>query len=390
MRVLMISKALVVGAYQRKAEELARLPGVSLVVAVPPYWREGQHRLELERAYTAGYELVVLPMLLNGHYHVHFYRRLAALMDVVAPDVIHIDEEQYNLATFLAMRAAMRRGIPALFFTWQNIDQRYPPPFSLLERYTFAHAAHAIAGNAAAADIIRAKGYRGPLAVIPQFGVDPDLFAPPAARLPASPPHGEASRSTTFVIGFVGRLVAAKGLFVLLKALAGLDGAWELRVVGTGEARAQAEALAERLGIAQRAVFLGQQPSTAMPAIMRRFDVLVGPSLTMPRWKEQFGRMLVEAMACGVPVIGSDSGEIPNVIGDAGLVVPEGDSVALRTAIARLRDQPMERQDLAERGRARVLALFTQEAVARRTHAVYQEMLAAYRTRVVQPQVVTA
>src|SRR5947209_8393069 len=391
MRVLMISKALVVGAYQRKAEALARRPGVSLVVAVPPYWREGRHRLELERAYTAGYELVVLPMMLNGHYHLHFYRRLAALMDVVAPDVVHIDEEQYNLATFLAMRAAMRRGIPALFFTWQNIDQRYPPPFALVERYTFAHAASAIAGNAAAADIIRAKGYRGPLAVIPQFGVDPDLFAPGATRLPeASPQHGEASGSTTFVIGFVGRLLARKGLFVLLEALAGLDGAWELRVVGTGEARAEAEALAERLGIAQRVVFMGQQPSTAMPAIMRQFDVLVGPSLTTPRWKEQFGRMLVEAMACGVPVIGSDSGEIPNVIGDAGIVVPEGDHMALRTAIARLRDDPTERHRLAERGRARVLALFTQEAVARRTHAVYQQMLAAYRIGAVQSHVVTA
>src|ERR671931_2366240 len=199
MRVLMISKALGVGAYQRRGVDLALPPGVSGGVAVPPYWREGRHRLELERAYLAGYELVVLPMMLNGHYHVHFYRRLAALMDVVAPDVIHIDEEQYNVATFLALRAAVRRGIPALFFTWQNIPQRYPPPFSLMERYTFAHAAHAIAGNAAAADIIRAKGYRGPLAVIPQFGVDPDLFAPRATGLPASPSHGEASPSTTFV-----------------------------------------------------------------------------------------------------------------------------------------------------------------------------------------------
>ena len=102
-------------------------------------------------------------MILNGHYHVHFYRRLGALVDVVAPDVLHIDEEQYNLATFQAMRAAVRRDIPALFFTWQNIDQRYPFPFSLIERYNFAHAAYAIAGNHDAAAVIRAKGYRGPL-----------------------------------------------------------------------------------------------------------------------------------------------------------------------------------------------------------------------------------
>src|SRR5579883_69020 len=157
MRVLMLSKALVVGAYQRKAEELARLPGMQLTVAVPPYWREGRHRLPLERAYTAGYELAVLPMVLNGHYHVHFYRRLGALLDVARPELLHIDEEQYNLATYLAMRAAVRRSIPALFFTWQNIDQRYPPPFSWLEQYTFRHAAYAIAGSADAGAVIRAK-----------------------------------------------------------------------------------------------------------------------------------------------------------------------------------------------------------------------------------------
>lgn len=363
MRVLMISKALVVGAYQRKAEELARL-GVALTVAVPPYWREGAHRLALERAYTAGYELVVLPMVLNGHYHLHYYRRLGALLDVARPQVLHIDEEQYNLATFQAMWLAKRRRIPALFFTWQNIDQRYPPPFAWMERYNMAHAAHAIAGNADAAAVLRSKGYRGPVTVIPQFGVDPALFTP------VERPVGE-----TFVVGFVGRLVEAKGLMLLIEALAGLEGAWELRVVGTGEARGAAEALARRLGVAERVAFRGQQPSTAMPEVLRACDVLAGPSLTTPRWKEQFGRMLVEAMACGVAVIGSDSGEIPNVIGEAGLVVPEGNVAALRAAIGRLRDDSGERRRLAALGRARVLARFTQEAIARRTYEVYEEML---------------
>ncbi len=363
MRVLMISKALVVGAYQRKAEELARLPGVELTVAVPPYWREGAHRLRLERAHTRGYTLAVLPMVFNGHYHLHLYRRLAALIDAVAPDVIHIDEEQYNISTYQAMRLAVRRGTPALFFTWQNIDQRYPPPFSLVERYNFAHAAYAIAGNADAARVIAAKGYTGPVAVIPQFGVDPAIFTP-----------GVRPVTSVFTIGFVGRLIPGKGLHVLIEALAGLDGPWELRVVGTGDPRADAEALAARLGLAERVVFVGQQPSTVMPEVMRGFDALVGPSLTTPRWKEQFGRMFVEAMACGVPVIGSDSGEIPNVIGDAGLIVPEGDTIALRAAIARLRDDHEERRALAARGRERVLQLYTQEAIARHTYAVYRMM----------------
>jgi glycosyltransferase involved in cell wall biosynthesis len=368
----MVTKALVVGTYQRKAEELARLPGMELTVAVPPFWREGGHRIALERSYTAGYSLVTLPMALNGHYHTHFYRGLGALVARVRPQVMHLDEEHYNVATYQGMRLAVRGHIPALFFAWQNIARDYPPPFSLLERYNFRHAAHAIAGNKDAATIIRDKGYRGPIAVIPQFGVDPTLFAPDdrgdRARSPADP----------FVVGFVcgpGRLTPAKGLHVLLEALAGLEGAWELRVVGTGESRDDCEGLARRLGIAGRVTFLGVRPSAAMPEAMRAFDLLVGPSLTTPSWKEQFGRMLVEAMSCGVPVIGSDSGEIPNVIGDAGIVVPESDSKALRAAVARLRDHAGERASLAERGRARVLELFTQEAVARRTYAVYREML---------------
>jgi glycosyltransferase involved in cell wall biosynthesis len=305
-------------------------------------------------------------MILNGHYHLHLYRRLSALVDVVAPDVLHIDEEQYNLATLQAMRAAVRRHIPALFFTWQNIEQRYPFPFSLIERYNLAHAAYAIAGNDDAAGVIRAKGYQGPLAVIPQFGVDPTIFTP-------GPPRTDGR----FVIGFVGRLIAAKGIFVLLDALSELRGDWELRVVGAGEARAEAEAVVVQRGLTGRVVFMGPQPSTEMPPIMRELDVLVGPSLTTARWKEQFGRMLVEAMACGVAVIGSDSGEIPNVIGEAGLVVPEGDAAALRVALTRLRDDAGERQRLGELGRARVLELFTQEAIARRTFYVYQQMLAA-------------
>ena len=373
MRVLMVTKALVVGTYQRKAEELARLPGVELTVAVPPFWLQDGHRMALERSYTAGYDLVTLPMALNGHYHTHFYRGLGALIDRVRPEVLHNDEEHYNVATFQGMRLAVRRGIPALFFAWQNIPRSYPPPFSLLERYNLRHAAYAIAGNRDAAMILREKGYGGPVAVIPQFGVDPAIFAPGERS-----PGGTEGARGSFVIGFVcgpGRLTPAKGLHVLLEALAGLEGAWKLRVVGTGESRDDCKQLARRLDIAEKVEFLGVRPSSAMPELMRGLDLLVGPSLTTPSWKEQFGRMLVEAMACGVPVIGSDSGEIPNVIGDAGVVVPESDSKALRAGIARLRDNAGERRRLAARGRARVLELFTQEAVARHTYAVYEDML---------------
>ena len=83
-----------------------------------------------------------------------------------------------------------------------------------------------------------------------------------------------------------------------------------------------------------------------MPAAAERLDCLALPSLTRPNWKEQFGRVLVEAMACQVPVVGSDSGEIPNLVGDAGLIVPEGDAAALAAALRRLRDDAVLRASL--------------------------------------------
>ena len=104
-------------------------------------------------------------------------------------------------------------------------------------------------------------------------------------------------------------------------------------------------------------------------------DALALPSHTTPRWKEQFGRVLTEAMSCGLPVIGSSSGEIPNVVGDAGLIFREGDVPALAAAIARLADSPALCADLGRRGRARVLAHYTQAALARSYYQVYRSML---------------
>lgn len=366
MRVLMISKACLVGAYQRKLEEIARFPDVELIVLVPPSWRDGSRVIELERAHTDGYRLIVDPILFNGRFHLHFYPRLGQRMRAFSPDVVHIDEEPYNLATFHALWLTRRIGGRALWFTWQNLNRRYPLPFRLIERYNLQHADYAIAGSEGAATVWREKGYAGPMAVIPQFGVDPQIFAPRAAE--RDPARG-------FAIGYVGRLVPEKGVDLLLKAASDLSGTWRIQVVGTGPERSSLQALARQLGLSDRVAFEQELPSLRMPALYRGLDALVLPSRSQPNWIEQFGRVLIEAMACGVPVIGSDCGEIPNVVGDAGLIFAEEDTSALREHLARLmRDADLWRM-LARRGRERVLAHFTQEQVAAETVAVYREMV---------------
>ena len=364
MRVLMISKACLVGAYQRKLEEIACHDDVELTVAVPPSWRDERGELALERAYTAGYALVVEQMLFNGHFHTHFYPRLGRRIAQVRPDLVHVDEEPYNFATAHATWLARRWGARTLFFSWQNINRPYPRPFRWVERYVLCHSDYGIVGNQAAGQVWRDKGYNGPLAVIPQFGVDPELFQP-----------DDRSPRREFVIGYIGRLVFEKGVDMLIKAAAALPGSWRLVFCGGGPERETLELLAQELNISDRITFDGWQDSIQMPQYYRKLDVLALPSRTRPNWMEQFGRVLVEAMACGVPVVGSTSGEIPNVIGDAGLIFQEDNVTQLRRQLLRLQQQPDLRRKLGERGRQRVLAQYTQKQIAAQTVAVYREII---------------
>lgn len=224
----------------------------------------------------------------------------------------------------------------------------------------------AIAGNRDAETVLRSKGFNRPVWVLPQFGIDPDLY-PPRDRPPGS----------TFVVGYVGRLVRLKGLDLLLRACRALDEPWRLVLVGDGEERHALQRLSQELGLGARVQFRGEVASTEVPRVLHDFDVLVLPSRSAPNWREQFGRALVEAMACAVPVIGSDSGEIPHVIGDAGLVFPEEDWRALADHLRALQRDPVRRASLGQIGRQRALSHFSIRSNAEHTVAVYHEILGA-------------
>lgn len=367
LRVVMLSKACYVAAYRSKLEAMAAIPSVELTLVVPPYWRFGKRREPLEPGHDQGYRLVVRSPVLNGNHHLHWYPGIGRVLDEAQPALFHIDEEPYDAVTAHALAAARRRGIRSIFFTWQNLDVTYPLPFELVRKWTLANVDGAIAGNQDAAEILRRRGFAKPLVVLPQFGVDPDdfPFRPPRAGVP-------------FRIGYAGRLWRGKGLDTLLEAAAGLDGDWTIELLGTTREEEPAlRAQATQLGIADRLAMPPGRPSSEVAAFLRTLDVLILPSRSLPNWKEQFGRILVEAMASGVSVVGSDSGEIPFVIGDAGLIFPEGDAPALRGHLARLLEDLGLRQSLAERGRARVLARFTQQHIAEATVAFYREVLAA-------------
>ncbi len=365
MKILMLSKALLALEYRKKLTALAERPGLDVFAAGPRFWGAGRARQEFETGPFEGYAMEFLDCRLNGRFHLHHYPDLGRLLDRLRPDLLHIDEEPYNLAAGQAAFVARRRGIASVFFAWQNIVRRYPPPFAQIERYCY-RTCGAIAGTEQAAAALRAKGFCGPVATIPQFGVDPDHFAPSGEG-----DNGDAG----LVVGYAGRLVLEKGLATLLAAAAMLDPVPRLRFAGSGPLADQLRRAGAAGPLAGRITVLGQLDSGRMPQFLNSIQALVLPSLDRPNWKEQFGRVLIEAMACGRAVVGSDSGAIPLVVGDAGLIVPQGDPTALAAALARLRS-PRLRRALGLSGRRRVLEHFTHRNVADASAAFYDRILA--------------
>ncbi|MEM7343320.1 MAG: glycosyltransferase [Chloroflexota bacterium] len=385
MKVLMLSKACIVGAYQKKLEEMAAIDGVELTVAVPPSWDEANGSTRLEKVHTKGYELLVTDIAFNGNYHLHYYPKLKKIIQQVQPDVFHIDEEPYNLATFQAMRLAQKVRAKTVVFTWQNLFRRYPPPFSQMERYVLNRADALLVGNSEAGTVWERKGYRGPTYLIPQFGVDPTIYyrrdrvvrrGKKSVFKKLSTGSANNPSQPSLVIGYVGRLVEEKGVELLLQAVSQLKGPWMVQILGSGGSdRPRLEKMAQWLGIRARVTFDEKMPSTHLPNYFSGLDVLVLPSLTRANWKEQFGRVLVEAMACDVITVGAESGAIPEVIGDAGLTFPEGDVDTLRNQLQTLLDDVSLRETLRQQGRERVINHYTQAAVAHNTVQVYRDIL---------------
>ena len=362
MRVLRVSHSAVVDAW-RDRERALRRAGVDVALLSARRWNEG------------GTDVPLVPRPDEAVEGVRTWGRHPALF-VYDPrpiwralgsvwDVIDIHEEPFALATaeILLLRRLRRHRPPYVLYSAQNIAKRYPPPFRWTERSSLRHAGGISVCNSGAAEIVRRKGFPGRPALI-GLGVDRTRFHPGDGN-----PGRTGERP---VVGYVGRLERHKGVDVLLRAIAA-DPSTAARIGGAGSEATALSELADRLGISDRVEFCGPLAQDELPAFYRSVDVLAVPSRTTDRWVEQFGRVAVEAMACGTPVVASASGALPDVVGDAGLLVPEDDPPALGAAI-REAASPAVRRRLSEAGPRRA-ERYGWNAVARDHVELYRRAL---------------
>lgn len=395
MRILVASHTYIVDLNCEKLRALANLePEVEVTIVVPRRWQPGgvqNKTIETHFRQEGSFQIVpVSNFSQNNQGLLTFGADLISLLRRFRPQIIQVEQGSKALgyAQLITLNRLLGLKAKNLFFTWWNLPYELKFPVSWLEAYNLRHTDGLVAGNQDGAEILQKRGYQGPIKVMPQLGVDTRLFYPQpqpelAAKLGIQP--------TDFVIGFVGRFVEEKGLLTLLQAVANLPKNWEgsperpwkLLLLGRGPLQSVLREKATDLGIQKQLILLESVPHDEVPRYINLMSVLVLPSqstsefktMTAVGWKEQFGHVLIEAMASKVPTIGSDSGEIPNVIGDAGLVFPEGDVTALQNCLQQLRSQPEFAQELSEKGYQRAIAQYTNQALAKQLLDFYKELL---------------
>ncbi|GAB4365386.1 MAG: glycosyltransferase family 4 protein [Elainellaceae cyanobacterium] len=390
MRILIASHTYIVDLNCEKLKALAALaPELEVTVIVPKRWQPGgvQKQAIETRAWQEG-SFRVVPVSnfsQNNQGLLCFGSDLVALLRQFRPQIIQAEQGAKSLgyAELITLNRWLGLNAKNIFFTWWNLPYSLKFPVSLLEAYNLRHSHGLIAGNQDGADVLRQRGYSGAIQVMPQLGVDEQRFRPqPQPKLAAQ----LGIQPDDFVVGFVGRFVEEKGLLTLCAALAQLqhqtDRPWKWLLLGRGPLQSALMEQAAQSGIGDRLIWIESVPHDAVPDYINLMNTLVLPSqttyqfktMTSVGWKEQFGHVLIEAMACQVPVIGSDSGEIPFVIGEAGMVFPEGNVAALTDCLLRLINQPELAVDLSKRGYQRAIAQYTNRALAERQLAFYQQL----------------
>lgn len=375
MKILYASHTYIVGENQKKLTAIAAKGGIELSVVVPHVWKEPILTTIypfVDKDERASIKVFPTKIILPGNEMRFMYMSLDLYLPKVQPDIIVVENGAgaLNYTQFLLYKRMFAPQAKVVFFTWWNIPYKQRQPFRAIESYNIKSTDGAIVGNKDAEFVLRQQGYDGPLIRLPQLGVDTTVFVPEnTVNLQNRLDLGD------FVIGFVGRLVPEKGIQVLMDALDRFDGKFDLVILGAGEMDKQIRKWSDGLSVGRNVHLYESVTHDQVPSVLRLMDLLVLPSLTTENWKEQFGHVLIEAMSCEVAVIGSDSAEIPNVIGDSGIVVPENDPKELCDAICQLAKDSIYRNQLAAKGRERVLEKYTHEKIADKTVMFFEELL---------------
>lgn len=373
VKALLISHAYVTYFNQRKIDALSKYNDLKIFLIVPEFWKDSLRNIKLERNYSKDFTIVPAKVFFNGKIGGYFYlNRLFKILKDEKPDIIHIEEEPWSLVVFqvILYKKLLKLKSKIIVFTWENIIRKYRMIARIIEKFVLSNIDFVIAGSNDAKSVLIAKGVKeNKIEVFPQIGVD------------ISDNIGTAPKDC-FTIGFIGRLVEEKGIRTLLDAFLRLQACSEqsetktklkLLIIGEGTLKDEITNFAKKNSLEDKIITTGVIPHDEVKNYFQYIDVLVLPSITKKEWKEQFGHVIIEAFAYNVSVIGSSSGSIPEVIGEAGLIFNEGDDKDLSIKLQFLINDVELRKKLVLLGKKRVLENFTNEKIVEGTYKLYKK-----------------
>ncbi|MGY6530393.1 MAG: hormogonium polysaccharide biosynthesis glycosyltransferase HpsO [Cyanobacterium sp.] len=388
MNILVVGHSYIVNLNCERLRELAKIdPHIQVRVIVPKIWNPGgvQNKIiKSEFKDEGNFKIVPITNYSQNHQGLlTFSPEIINFLKDFKPNIIHVEEgiKSLGYAQFIILNKLLGLKAKNFFFTWWNIPYALKFPFSWLEKFNLKNTHGFISGNQDALDIIRDHGYEGKSIIMPNLGIDEVLFAP---QEESDLKQALNIDKEEFVIGFVGRFVPEKGILTLIKAISKLkENHWKLLLLGRGELEEKIITEMNTLGLKDRLIIIPSVPHDQVPRYINMMDTLVLPSetdesfktISAKGWKEQFGHVLIEAMACKVPVIGSDSGEIPYVIGNDGLVFKEKDEEDLRGCIEQLMDNPDLAKEMGEKGYKKTMEKYTNRALAKNLLEFYEQVL---------------
>ena len=362
-------------AWQEKFLNISNYDEFEIIMLLPKYWVENYKRVYPYLDHKSNIKYVFGKSVWKGYGSRYFFiNKLYNVLVKIKPDIIHLEQEPWSLVAFqiVLFRNIFAPKCKIIFRTSRTFDIQLKFKFFLkyIEKYVYRNSNFAVPLNEKASLFLRRRGYYGDMQILPN-GVNVHLFK----KKDVVELRKELKLDGFFTIGYCGRFIKEKGIHLIIKTIRSLNIDCRLLCIGNGPYKAQLIDLIEKNDLHSKVIMLDTVPMEKLPLYISCMDVFVLASYKVKKWEEFFGRVLIEAMSCTVPVIGSNSGGISEVIGDSGLIFPEKDELKLANCLLHMHKSKKNRMNIAEMGRKRVVEKYSWDVISEQTMGIYKQLM---------------
>lgn len=343
-KILIIDHSAVVKAYRKRCEILSDKYDIRMII--PKVWNEcGKNTIANK---DSNFKIYCSNTRLTNNIPLFTYEinLIIKVLKEFKPDIIDIHEEPYSLSCIqiVLLASIFSSKSKIVFYSAQNIFKKYPLPIRIFEMIVGKKAVGAYTCTKDISKVLKKRGFNKYIMEIP-LGYDNKKF-----RVMEKDKELISKLNLNgYVFGYIGRLELEKGILNLIEALREMpkDDNWCCLIVGNGTLKADIKEKVVEYKLSEKIIMIDAIEIEEVPKYINLLDYMIVPSITLKNIKEQFGRIIVESMACGVPVIGSTCGAVPEVIGDAGIVYNEDDIEELTGVLKKLIGDDNKRRELS-------------------------------------------